>query len=114
MEKKAGLVSKQTAAGFSASCYLIHDFLFLWKKKSLPGQMFLSQHFPWRRQSVLFVILYRSMENFIEINLPYCPRSTLFAVQITVFLSLKCFLNSVWRRCCKHETSSSSANVELN
>lgn len=33
MEKKAGLVSKQTAAGFSANCYLVHDFLFLWKKK---------------------------------------------------------------------------------
>lgn len=64
------------------------------KKKSLPGQMLLSQHFPWRSQSVLFVILYRAMENFIEINLPNCPKSALFAVQITVFLSLKCSLNS--------------------
>lgn len=33
MEKKAMLVSELTSSGFSASCCLIHDFPFLWKKK---------------------------------------------------------------------------------
>lgn len=89
MEKKAGLVSKLTTVGFSANCCLIHDFPFLWKK-FLPGQMFLSQHFPWRSHSVLFAILYVAMENF-RINFPYCLRSALFAVQITVFLYLVFF-----------------------
>jgi len=63
MGKKAGLVSELTAAGFSASCCLIHDFPFLWKK-SLPGQAFPSQLLPWLGHSVLFVVLYMAMENF--------------------------------------------------
>lgn len=78
MERKAGLVSKLTAAGCSANCCLIHDFPFLWKK-SLPGQMFLSQHVSWRSHSVLFVIPCVAMENF-RINFPYCLKSALFAV----------------------------------
>lgn len=64
MEKKATLVSELTSGGFSASCCLIHDFPFVWKKKSLPGPMFLSQHFSWHSRGVLFVILYVAVENF--------------------------------------------------
>lgn len=34
------------------------------EKKSLPGPMFLSQHFSWHSRGVLFVILYAAVENF--------------------------------------------------
>lgn len=75
--------------------------------------MFVSWHFPWRSHSVLFVILYVAVENF-RMNFPYCLKSALFAVQISIFLYSKCSLNSVWRRCRKHESSGGSANAELN
>lgn len=64
MEKKAVPVSELTRVGFSAGCCLIHDFPFLWKKKSLPGLVFPSQHFSWRSHRVLFVILYVAVESF--------------------------------------------------
>jgi len=64
VEKKAVPVSELTRVGFSASCCLIHDFPFLWKKVSLPRLVFLSQHFSWRSRHVLLVILYVAVETF--------------------------------------------------
>lgn len=82
LEKKAGL-------GTSNCCWIFCKMLLnaslpfsVEKVLSLPGYLFLSQHFPWHSHSVLFVILHVAMEN-IRTNFPYCLKRAPFAIQIT-------------------------------